>query len=64
MRIFGSSVFKYLSGMEPCDIIVGINEVPDSSVREKLYKVLKLAVGSHSMINGCFDTSCFIKSEY
>ena len=39
MRIFGPSVFKHLSGMKPCDIIVGINEVPDSSVCEKLYKV-------------------------
>lgn len=47
IRILSRSVFNYLAGMKPLDIIVDVNEVPDSGVRDILQKVcvtLKLYV--------------------
>ena len=39
IRILSPSVFYYLSGMKPGDIIVGIDECPDPSIRDLLRKV-------------------------
>lgn len=39
VKILCPSVFNYLSGIKPCDLIVGIDEVPDAGIREILWKV-------------------------
>lgn len=39
VHILCPSVFTFLSGMKPCDIVVTIDEVPDASVRDILWKV-------------------------
>ena len=39
LRILSPSVFNYLSGMKPGDIIVGISECPDAAIRDLLFKV-------------------------
>ena len=39
VRILSPSVFNYLSGMKPSEIIVGLGEVPDAGVKEILEKV-------------------------
>ena len=39
IRIIGPSVFNYLSGIKPSDLIVGVDEVPDAGVRDILWKV-------------------------
>jgi membrane-associated protease RseP (regulator of RpoE activity) len=39
VRILFPSLFKYLSGMRPYDIIVAIDEVPVESLRNILQKV-------------------------
>lgn len=39
MRLFGPSVYSYMCGMSPSDIIVGVDEVPDTSVQDVLKKV-------------------------
>lgn len=41
LRLFCPSVFSYLCGMNPTDIIVELNEVADISVRNVLQKVIK-----------------------
>ena len=38
VRLFSRSVFQYLKGMKPCDIVVDIDEVPEE-VRAVLNKV-------------------------
>ena len=38
-RLFGPTVFNFLSGLNPADLIAGISEVPDSSIREILKQV-------------------------
>ena len=44
IRILSPSVFNYLSGMKPGDIIVGIDECPDPATRDLLRKVCKYGV--------------------
>ena len=39
MRVLCQSVFNFLCGMKPCDIVIGINEVPSAFIREVLLKV-------------------------
>ena len=39
LRLFCPSVFHYLCGMSPTEIIVGLNEVSDISVKSVLEKV-------------------------
>ena len=39
MRILCQSVFNFLSGMKPCDIIVDINEIPAAHIRDMLIQV-------------------------
>ena len=39
LRLFCPSVFHYLCGMSPTEIIVGLNEVSDTSVKSVLEKV-------------------------
>ena len=39
VRILSPSVFNYLSGMKPSEIIVVLGEVPDAGVNEILEKV-------------------------
>ena len=38
-RLFGPTVFNFLCGMNPADLIAGISEVPDPSLREILKQV-------------------------
>ena len=38
-RLFGLSVFNFLSGLNPADIIVDISEVPYPPVRDTLKQV-------------------------
>ena len=40
MRILCPSVFTFLSGMKPCDIVVTIEGVPDARVRDISWKAL------------------------
>ena len=40
VHVLCSSVFNFLSGMKPRDIVVRIDEVPDESVRDMLWKVI------------------------
>ena len=42
VHILCPSVFTFLSGMKPCDIVVTIEEVPDARVRDILWKALQL----------------------
>ena len=37
-RLFGATVYNFLSGVQPADLIAGISEVPDASVRALLTK--------------------------
>ena len=37
-RLFGAAVYNYLSGVQAADLIAGISEVPDASVRALLTK--------------------------
>ena len=39
VRILCPSLFNYLSGMKPYDLIVAIDEVPDESLKNMLWKV-------------------------
>lgn len=39
VRILSPSVYGYMRGLKPCDIIVGIDEVPDDNVQDILNKV-------------------------
>ena len=38
-RLFGLSVFNFMSGLNPADIIVGISKVPYPPVRDTLKQV-------------------------
>ena len=38
-RLFGPTVFNFLCGSNPADLIAGVSEVPDPSVREFLKQV-------------------------
>ena len=38
-RIFGPTVFRFLSGKNAADLIAGISEVPDPTIRESLKQV-------------------------
>lgn len=40
VHLMSPSVYNFLTGMKPSDIIVGLHEVPDTNVREMLQKVL------------------------
>ena len=39
VHIISQSVYNFLTGMKPCDIIVGVHEIPDASVWDMLQKV-------------------------
>lgn len=39
VRLFSPSVFTYLCGAKPADIIVGVDEVADVNVKRVLQKV-------------------------
>ena len=39
VRLFSRSVFQYLKGMKPCDIVVDIDKVLEEEVRAVLNKV-------------------------
>ena len=38
-RLFSPTVFRFLCGMNAADLIAGVDEVPDSSIREVLKQV-------------------------
>ena len=38
VHLLSQSVYNFLTGMKPCDI-VGVHEIPDASVREMLQMV-------------------------
>lgn len=38
-RLFGPTVFNFLCGSNPADLITGVSEVPDPSIREFLKQV-------------------------
>ncbi len=40
VHILSPSVYNYIRGMKPCDIIVGVEEVSCAEVRDVLMKVL------------------------
>lgn len=40
VHILCRSVFTFLSGMKPCDIVVTIDEVPDARLSDIFWKVL------------------------
>ena len=37
--IMSRSVFNFLTGMKPIDILVDIEEIPETNIREVLHKV-------------------------
>ena len=37
-RLFGATVYNFLSGVQAADLIAGISEVPDVSIRTLLNK--------------------------
>ena len=39
VRILSCSVYNFLTGMKPLDIIVDIDEIPDPGIKEILQKV-------------------------
>ena len=39
VQIMSRSVFNYIAGMKPLDIIVDIDEIPEPDVRETLHRV-------------------------
>ena len=39
VHLISQSLYNFLTGMKPCDIIVGVHEIPDASVREMLQMV-------------------------
>ncbi len=39
IHLFCPSVFAFLCGMKPCDIVPLIGEVPDKSIQDTLYEV-------------------------
>jgi len=43
LHLFSPSTFNYIfQGMSACDIIPGIEEIPDESIREITHKVLEV----------------------
>lgn len=44
VHLLSPSVFNYLSGLKPCNIIVGIEEVPDDHIRMVLEKVKSVII--------------------
>ena len=38
-RLFGPTVFNFLCGLNPADVIAGVSEVPDPSIRKILKRV-------------------------
>ena len=40
VNIMSKSVFNFMTGMKPLDIIVDINEIPEQDVREIVTKVI------------------------
>ena len=38
VHLISSSVYNFLMGMRPCDIIVGLHEIPDASIRDMCQK--------------------------
>ena len=50
VRILSPSVFNFLSGMKPSEIIVGIDEVADADIKVILKKVFTNGVSSISAL--------------
>ena len=44
-RLFGATVYNFLSGLQAADLIAGISEVPDASVRGLLMKASLWVLG-------------------
>ncbi len=53
------SVFNFLSGMKPCDIVVGIDEIPIAHIRDMLIKVstISLSFFFHTIVK-CILCAC------
>ena len=39
VHLLSPSVYNFLTGMKPCDIIVGVHEIADAGVQDMLQKV-------------------------
>lgn len=50
-RIFGSTVFHYLSGKKAAELIANIDEVPDAGTREILRQVCTIIYLCHSVVH-------------